>query len=135
MRDLIAGAASKEEIFQGMDDYEHAFQKFVDARGKYLRFEADKGMVALAKESHENEVERKFLLDVDISEWKFKIKYHTKERAKASCDLCRSTKNRKSSCSTPSSVKMKQKIVEEGRLRIEALKETEFRTLLGRARS
>ena len=67
VRDLIAGGASKEEIFQSVDDYEHAFHKFVDAHERYLRFEGVKGMVALAKESYEKEIERKFLLDVDIS--------------------------------------------------------------------
>ena len=46
-----------------------------------------------------------------------------KKRGKSSRHLCWSTKNRKSSCSTPSSVKVKQKIVEEARLRIEALEE------------
>ena len=80
VRDLIAGGASKEEIFQSVDDYEHAFHKFVDAHEKYLRFEGDEGMVALAKESYEKEIERKFLLDVDISKWKFQIKHDTKKK-------------------------------------------------------
>ena len=63
------------------------------------------------------------------------MKHETKERANSSRYSRRSTKNRKSSCSTPSSVKVKQKIVEETQLRIEALEEKLFRTLLGRARS
>ena len=88
-----------------------------------LRFEGDEGMVALAKECYEKEIERKCLLDVDISKWKFQIKQDTKERAKSSRHPRWSTKNRKSLCSTPSSVKVKQKIVEEARLRIEALEE------------
>ena len=59
LRDLIAGGASKEETFQSV----HAFHKFVDAHQKYLRFENDEGMTAVAKESYEKEIERKFLLD------------------------------------------------------------------------
>ena len=123
VRDLIAGGASKEEVFQSVDHYEHAFHKFVDAHEKYLRFEDDEGMVAVAEESYEKEIERKFLLDVDISKWKFQMKHETKEMAKSSRHSRRSTKNRKSSCSTPSSVKVKQKIVQEARLKIEALEE------------
>ena len=119
MRDLIAGGGSKEEIFQSVDHYEHAFHKFVDAHEKYLRFEDDEGMEAVAKESYEKEIERNFLLDVDISKWKFQMKHETKERAKSNRHSRRSTKNRKSSCSTTSSVKL----VEEARLKIEALEE------------
>ena len=88
-----------------------------------MRFEDDEGMVAVAEGSYEKEIERKFLLDVDISKWKFQMKHETKEMAKSSRHSRRSTKNGKSSCSTPSSVKVKQKIVEEARLKIEALEE------------
>ena len=78
VQDLLAGGASEEEILRSVDDYEHAFHKFVDAHERYLRFEDDEGMVAVAKESYEKEIERKFLLDVDISKWKSNMKYEFK---------------------------------------------------------
>ena len=64
---LLAGEAI-EEILRSVDDYEHAFHKFGDAHENYLRFEDEEGMEAVAKESYKNEIERKFLLDVDINE-------------------------------------------------------------------
>ena len=113
---MLAGGASEEEILRSVDDYEHAFHKFVDAHERYLRFEDDEGMVAVAKESYEKEIERKFLLDVDISKWKSNMKYESRHSR-------RSSKMGKDSCSTRSSIKEKRRIVEEVRLRMEALEE------------
>ena len=56
VKDLLAGGASQEEIFRAYD-YESAFHKFVDAHEKYLPFEDDEEMVAVAKESYEKEIE------------------------------------------------------------------------------
>ena len=69
VQDLLAGGAIEEEVLRSVDDYEHTSHRFVDAHEKYFRFEDDEGMEAVAKESYEKEIERKFLLDVDISEW------------------------------------------------------------------
>ena len=80
-------------------------------------------MEAVAKESYEKEIERKFLLDVDISEWKFNMKYETKSNAKSSRYSRRSNKTGEDSCSTRSSVKEKRRIVVEARLKMEALEE------------
>ena len=66
VQDLLAGGASEEEIFRSVDDYESAFHKFVDAHEKYLPFEDDEGMVAVAKESYEKEIARKFYQQVEI---------------------------------------------------------------------
>ena len=49
-----------------VDDYESAFHKFVDAHETYFPFEDDEGMVAVAKESYEKEIERKFYQQVEI---------------------------------------------------------------------
>ena len=123
VQDLLAGGAIEEEVLRSVDDYEHASHRFVDAHEKYLRFEDDEGMEAVAKESYEKEIERKFLLDVDISEWKFNMKYETKSNAKSSRYSRRSSKTGEDSCSTRSSVKEKRKIVVEARLKMEALEE------------
>ena len=80
-------------------------------------------MEAVAKESYEKEIERKFLLDVDISEWKFNMKYEKKANAKSSRHSRRSSKTGEDSCSTRSSVKEKRRIVVEARLKMEALEE------------
>ena len=80
-------------------------------------------MVAVAKESYEKEIEPKFLLDVDISKWKFNMKYEKKGNVKLSCHSCRSSKTGKDSCSTRSSVKEKRRIVEEARWKMKALEE------------
>ena len=61
VQDVLACGASEEEIFRSVDDYEHAFHKFVDAHEKYLQFEDDEEMEAVAKESYKKEIERKFL--------------------------------------------------------------------------
>ena len=66
VKDLLAGGASEEEIFRSVYDYESAFHKFVDVHEKYLPFEDDEGMVAVAKESYEKEIERKFYQQVEI---------------------------------------------------------------------
>ena len=121
VQDLLARGASEEEILRSVDDYEHAFHKFEDAHDKYLRFEDDEEMEAVAKESYWKEIERKFLLDVDMSKWKFNMKYETKENTKSSRHSRRSSKTGKDSCSTRSSVKEKRRIVEEARLKKEAL--------------
>ena len=78
VQDLLAHGASEEEIFRSVDDYEHAFHKFVDAHEKNLRSEDDEEVEAVAKESYEKEIECKFLLDVDISKWKVNMKYEMK---------------------------------------------------------
>ena len=80
-------------------------------------------MEAVAKESYEREIERKFLLDVDISEWKFNMKYEKKANAKSSRHSRRSSKTGEDSCSTRSSVKEERRIVVEARLKMEALEE------------
>ena len=120
---MLAGGAIEEEVLRSVDDYEHASHRFVDAHEKYLRFKDDEGMEAVAKESYEKEIERKFLLDVDISEWKFNMKYETKSNAKSSRYSRRSSKTGEDSCSTRSSVKEKRRIVVEARLKMEALEE------------
>ena len=111
VQDLLAGGAIEEEVLRSVDDYEHASHRFVDAHEKYLRFKDDEGMEAVAKESYEKEIERKFLLDVDISEWKFNMKYETKSNAKSSRYSRRSNKTGEDSCSTRSGVKEKRRIV------------------------
>ena len=123
VQDLLAGGAIEEEVLRSVDDYEHASHRFVDAHEKYLRFKDDEGMEAVAKESYEKEIERKFLLDVDISEWKFNMKYEKKANAKSSRHSRRSSKTGEDSCSTCSSVKEKRRIVVEARLKTEALEE------------
>lgn len=120
---MLAGGAIEEEVLRSVDDYEHAFHRFVDTHEKYLRFKDDEGMEAVAKESYEREIERKFLLDVDISEWKFNMKYEKKANAKSSRHSRRSSKTGEDSCSTRSSVKEERRIVVEARLRTEALEE------------
>ena len=60
-QDLLTRRASEEEILLSVDDYEHAFHKFVDAHEKYLQFEDDEEMEAVTKESYKKEIERKFL--------------------------------------------------------------------------
>lgn len=46
---------NKEEIIQGVEDYERAFHKFVDAHKTYLSFEDDEGMIDVANESYDKE--------------------------------------------------------------------------------
>ena len=60
-QDLLTRRASEEEKLLSVDDYEHAFHKFVDAHEKYLQFEDDEEMEAVTKESYKKEIERKFL--------------------------------------------------------------------------
>ena len=60
------GDVKKELNISFVDDYESAFHKCLDAHEKYLSFEDDEGMVAVAKESYEKEIERKFYQQVEI---------------------------------------------------------------------
>ena len=63
-----------EEVIQNVECYEGAFRKFADAHETYLRFEVNEGMLNMANKSYEKEREDKFLLDVELSTWKSKMK-------------------------------------------------------------
>ena len=89
--------ASVKEVIQNVECYERAFRKFVDARETYLRFEVNEGMINVANESYKKEKENKFLLDVELSTWKSKMKSATKEMSKSDHKSRRSSKTGKSS--------------------------------------
>lgn len=80
-------------------------------------------MEVVVKESYEKEIECKFFLDVDISEWKFNMKYEKKVNVKLSCYLCWLSKMGEDFCFICSSVKEKRRIVVEVRLKMEVLEE------------
>ena len=69
---LLSEGASVEEVIHNVECYERAFRKFVDAHETYLRFEVNKGMTNVAHESYEKD--NKFLLNVELSTWKSKMK-------------------------------------------------------------
>ena len=75
----------------------------------------------MANESYENGKENKFLLDVELSTWKSKIKSATKAMSKSDHKSRQSSKTGRSSIT--SSVREKCKILEEARLRVEALEQ------------
>ena len=104
-----------EEVIQNVECYERAFRKFVDAHETYLRFEVDEGMINVANESYEKEKENKFLLDVELSTWKSKMKSASKAMSKSDHKSRRSSKTGRSSIT--SSVREKRRILEEARLR------------------
>ena len=120
---LLSENASEQEVIEGVEDYERAFHKFVDAHETYLRFEDDEGMRKVANESYENEKECKFRLEVELSTWKFRAKNDTKGRSKSVHKSCRSSKTGKSSRTSSSSVREKQRLLEEARLKVEALEQ------------
>ena len=121
VQSLLSGGASVEEVIQNVECYERAFRKFVDAHETYLRFEVNEGMINVANESYEKEKENKFLLDVELSTWKSKMKSDTKAMSKSDHKLRRSSKTGKSSIT--SSVREKRRILEEAPLRVEALEQ------------
>lgn len=120
---MFVGGVIEEEVFWSVDDYEYVFYRFVDVYEKYLWFEDDEGMEVVVKESYEKEIECKFFLDVDISEWKFNMKYEKKVNVKLSCYLCWLSKMGEDFCFICSSVKEKRRIVVEVRLKMEVLEE------------
>ena len=120
---LLSEHASEQEVIQDIEDYERAFHKFVDAHETYLRFEDDEGMRHVANESYDMEKECKFLLEVDLSTWKFKMKHDTKGMSKSSHKSRRSSKTGRSSGSSSSSVREKRRLFEEARLKVEALEQ------------
>jgi len=75
---LISEHASEGEVIQGVDDYERALRRFVDAHETYLKFEDNEEMVNTLNESYEKEKENKFLFDVELNTWKLKMKHNTK---------------------------------------------------------
>ena len=75
----------------------------------------------MANESYEKGKENKFLLDVELSTWKSKIKSATKAMSKSDHKSHQSSKTGRSSIT--SSVREKCKILEEARLRVEALEQ------------
>ena len=107
-----------------LECYERAFRKFVDAHETYLSFEVNKGMTNVANESYKREKENKFLLDVELSTWKSKMKGATKAMSKSDHKSRRSSKTGRSSIS--SSVREKRRILEEARLRVEALEQKQI---------
>ena len=121
VQSLLSEGASVEEVIQNVECYERAFRKFVDAHETYLRFEVNEGMINVANESYEKEKENKFLLDVELSTWKSKMKSATKAMSKSDHKSRRSSKTGRSSIS--SSVREKRRILEEARLRVEALEQ------------
>ena len=120
---LLSEHASEQEVIEGVEDYERAFHKFVDAHETYLRFEDDEGMRNVANESYENEKECKFRFEVELSTWKFRAKNDTKGRSKSVHKSCRSSKTGKSSRTSSSSVREKRRLLEEARLKVEALEQ------------
>ena len=127
---LLSEHANKQAVIQGIEDYEHAFQKFVDAHETYLRFQCDEGMRHVANESYKTEKKWKLLLEVELSTRKFKVKHHTKGISKSVHKSHRLSKTgRRSSGSSLSSVREKQRLFEEACLKVEAL---EQRQTLGR---
>ena len=121
VQSLISEGGSAEEVIQNVECYERAFRKFVDAHETYLRFEVNEGMINVANESYEKEKENKFLLDVELSTWKSKMKRATKAMSKSDHKSRRSSKTGRSSIT--SSVREKRRILEEARLRVEALEQ------------
>ena len=121
VQSLLSEGASVEEVIQNVECYERAFRKFVDAHETYLRFEVNEGMINVANESYEKEKENKFLLDVELSTWKSKMKSATKAMSKSDHKSRRSSKTGRSSIT--SSVREKRRILEEARLREEALEQ------------
>ena len=117
VQSLLSEGASVEEGIQSVGCYERAFRKFIDAHESYLRFEVNEGMINVANESYEKEKENKFLLDVELSTWKSKMKRATKAMSKSDHKSRRSSKTGKSSIT--SSVREKLRILEEARLRVE----------------
>ena len=110
-----------EEVIQNVKCYERAFRKFVDAHETYLRFEDNEGMTNVANESCEKEKENKFLLDVELSTWKSKMKGTTKAMSRSDHKSRRSSKTGR--ISITSSVREKRRILEEARLRVEVLEQ------------
>ena len=83
VQSLLSEGASVEEVIQNVECYERAFRKFVDAHETYLRFKVNEGMINVANESYAKEKENKFLLDVELSTWKSKMKSATKAMSKS----------------------------------------------------
>lgn len=117
---LISEHAS-EEVIQGVDDYESALHRFVDAHETYLKFEDNEEMVNTANESYEKEKENTFLLDVELNMWKLKMKHNTKGMLRSVHKSRRSRKTGRSSNSSRSSVRDKRRILEEAQLKVEVL--------------
>ena len=86
-----------EEVIQNVECYERAFRKFVDAHETYLRFKFNEGMINMANESYEKGKENKFLLDVELSTWKSKMKSATKAMSKSDHKSRWSSKTERSS--------------------------------------
>jgi len=129
VQSLLSEGASVEEVIQNVECYERAFRKFVDAHETYLRFEVKEGMINVANESYQKEKENKFLLDVELSTWKSKMKSATKAMSKSDHKSRRSSNTWRSSIT--SSVREKRRILEEARLRVEALEQKQsFERLL-----
>ena len=97
VQSLLSEGASVEEVIQNVECYERAFRKFADAHETYLRFEVSEGMIDVANESYEKEKENKFLLDVELSTWKSKMKSATKAMSKSDHKSRQSSKTGKSS--------------------------------------
>ena len=116
---LLSEGASVEEVIHNVECYERAFRKFVDAHETYLRFEVNKGMTNVTHESYEKD--NKFLLNVELSTWKSKMKSATKAMSKSDLKSRRLIKTGKSSIT--SSVREKHRILEEAWLRVEALEQ------------
>ena len=121
VQSLLSEGASVEEGIQSVGCYERAFRKFVDAHETYLRFEVNEGMINVANESYEKEKENKFLLDVELSTWKSKMKRATKAMSKSDHKSRRSSKTGKSFIT--GSLREKRRILKEARLRVEALEQ------------
>ena len=122
VQSLLSEGAGVEEVIQSVECYERAFRKFVDAHETYLRLEVNEGMINVANESYEKEKENKFLLDVELSTWKSKMKSATKAMSKSDQPKShRSSKTGRSSIT--SSVREKRRLLEEARLRVAALEQ------------
>lgn len=112
---------AREEVIQGVDDYESALHRFVDAHETYLKFEDNEEMVNTANKSYEKEKENTFLLDVELNMWKLKMKHNTKGMLRSVHKSRRSRKTGRSSNSSRSSVRDKRRILEEAQLKVEVL--------------
>ena len=122
---LLSEHASEHEVMKGVEDYEPAFHKFpqVDSHETYLSFEDNERMRTMANESYENEKECKFRLEVELSAWKYTAKNDTKGRSKSDHKSHRSSKTGKSSRTSSSSVRVKRRLLEKARLKVEALEQ------------
>ena len=109
VQSLLSEGAGVEEVIQNVECYERAFRKFVDAHETYLRLEVNEGMINVANESYEKEKENKFLLDVELSTWKSKMKSATKAMSKSDQKSHRSSKTGRSSIT--SSVREKRRLL------------------------